>query len=136
MSRHPDQRRNGFTLIEVLIAFVILGVASLALYRGITTGLSGTDASQARITALLLAQSKLDQVGADIPIKPGVQNGTAGGGFNWTVAIMPFIDATDPGSDTDPDHARPIAVYKVAVTVLDRHGYPVTLTSWRLAPGT
>jgi prepilin-type N-terminal cleavage/methylation domain-containing protein len=137
MSPLPDRRRDGFTLIEVLIAFVILGVASLALYRGMTTGLSGTAASEIRTTALLLARSKLDEVGASLAVEPGVQRGSAGRDFGWTVAITPFLDTAGQMTDGDlaDDLLLPITVFQISVTVADRHGYPVTLTSWRLAPG-
>jgi len=135
MNRRPDRRRNGFTLIEVLVAFVILGVASLALYRGITTGLSGTELSEARIAALLLARSRLDEIGASIPVEPGTQSGVFNGGFRWTVRIAPFLEAGDPTAAGPADDApSPMAVYQIAVTVADRSGFPVTLTSWRLAP--
>lgn len=131
---HKD-RRGGFTLIEVLIAFVILGVASLALYRGMTTGLSGTQASEARIAATLLARSKLEEVGAAIPVEPGVKIGTAGD-LRWATEILPFLDPGAQAADDGADENAPAttAAYQVTVTVADQRGSLVTLTSWRLAP--
>ena len=138
MKPRPDRHRNGFTLIEVLIAFMILGVASLALFSGMTTGLSGTDTSEKRITAMLLARSKLDEVGASIPVAPGVQTGISGGGIRWSVEITSFFNADNIVALEDSIGEAPstVAVYQIAVTVAGRDGFPVTLTSWRLAPGS
>jgi prepilin-type N-terminal cleavage/methylation domain-containing protein len=127
-ARRRKRQAQGFTLIEVLVAFVILGVASVALYRGFSSGLSGIGAAAERTVAVLHARSKLDEVGIVIPLEPGEVSGTFEDGLAWSVAIAPFVSVTEEAALD-----LPMAVYEVNVTVVDAGGFPVTLTSYRLA---
>ena len=135
MSRPPDSHRRGFTLLEVLISFVILAVASLAIYRGISIGLSGIDTSDSRSVALLHARSKLDEVGASVPVEPGTLQGRFADGLSWTLVITPFFRLAEGSAPQQAEAAVfRTAAYSVAVTVVDAHGYPLTLTTYRLGP--
>ena len=68
MSRHPDRshprprprpRRRGFTLLEVLVALVIIGVALAAAMRG-ALSLTGTaEQTRLKLLATLAAENRL-----------------------------------------------------------------------------
>ena len=135
MPRPPDIHRRGFTLLEVLIAFVILAVASLAIYRGISSGLSSIDTSDSRTVALLHARSKLDEVGASVPVEAGTLKGTFADGLSWTLVISPFFRLAETSAPQQEEAAVfRTAAYSVEVTVVDAHGYPLTLSTYRMGP--
>ncbi len=129
----PALRRQGFTLVEVVVALVIFGLAFAVLARIVQTGILQSGRAEAMTTATLLARSQLARIGADLPIAEGELEGDAGGGFGWRIAIRP---ATLEDHQTDPAKRSPILPYQVEVTITWGKGGPaetLTLTSLRLA---
>jgi type II secretion system protein I len=57
-----DPRQNGFTLLEVLVATMILGTAVAALFSLLSGSLSNARRLQAPEQALLLARSQLNEL--------------------------------------------------------------------------
>lgn len=121
------QRPRGFTLLEIIVAFTILSVALVGLIQAFGAGLRGLGAAQASAAAVMLARSKLDEVGLTIPLEDGESNGETEDGYRWRVSIAPV---------EDPDLGDALAAiafpYRVEVAVTgDRRG-AVTLTTIRL----
>jgi general secretion pathway protein I len=129
VSRRQDD--EGFTLLEVLVAFVILAttvVVALQLFGG---GLRLARVAGDHADAVRLADLKL----ADLepgPLREGVTEGTDGP-FRWTLrvtldpSLLP-IDANTPG-------AVPIRLARVNVEVRwgqSRRVELVTLRTWRI----
>jgi hypothetical protein len=108
---------------------LILAVTMVALLQAFSSGLRGLDAAQASSTAVLHARSKLDEIGAIIPLEPGSFDGDLDDGFHWRVEIRPFETA-----DGVEDSAPTVVPYEVEVQVSWDGGGPVTLQSLRLAP--
>ncbi len=88
---------NGFTLLEVLVATAIMGIA----VAGVLNALSASTRNAARLTAYdratLLAKSKMDQLLVDqtIPRKVPMQgmfdpSQTGGATVGWSAVITPF----------------------------------------------
>lgn len=88
---------RGFTLLEVIIAFAVLGLA-LTLLLGTLTGAArqvrwSSDAGR----AALHAQSLFDQFGVGTPLPPGRSDGELEGGrYRWTLEVSPYADASRP----------------------------------------
>lgn len=120
--------RDGFTLIEILIAFAILAITLVTLFRVFGGGLATTARLEQNAAALLLARSTLERVGTDIPLVAGEQSGTAADGTAWLLEIRP-AGLIDPGAL----QTAPVLPYEVAVTVSRAGMSPVTLTTLRLA---
>jgi general secretion pathway protein I len=126
------RRRAGFTLIEVLVAVAIAGIALASLSAAVRTGLGNAKAAEQYNDATHRAQSRLDMVGSAIPLTPGEQSGDDGGGFAWRVRISP------PQTHTAPPRANtpPLpALYDVEVTVSWGNrgsGHSVVIHSQRL----
>jgi general secretion pathway protein I len=84
------QRESGFTLLEVLVALAILAI-SLGVLIPVFAGTLDREAALAdQKTAAMLAQSKLDTVGSEIPLADGVSDGTFSNGFSWHIEIAPY----------------------------------------------
>ena len=130
MSKSPDKpclsgRLGGFTLLEVLVAFVILSVSLVALMRGFSSGLGAVGAAGDYRTAVLLARSKIDEIGPVIELTEGQHGGTFENGYQWQAEIA--------AHDLGQSPPFPVLGYRVAVTVQWQGGRAITLTSLRLA---
>lgn len=66
----------GFTLLEVMLAFVLLATAMGLLVAMLANGLRQVRQAQGETEATLHAQSLLDQIGVLEPIVPGRREGT------------------------------------------------------------
>lgn len=80
----------GFSLVEVLCAILILGVALVGLTQAITTALGSGKESELQTTAALLAAGKLEELRADGLILNGVTDGEFGGGlslYRWKQTV-------------------------------------------------
>ena len=121
------RRPRGFTLLEVLIAFVIAGLALAALTEAALGGLHATQAAAHVEEALSRARSRL--AAAALNPRPGEQSGDDGGGFTWRVLIRPAAtEAAEEGA------RRPV-LYDIQVEVawtLDGGTRRVTLETMRL----
>lgn len=88
---HKD---SGYTIIEALCALAILSVALTTLYRASATSLRASAHIASVDRAILLAQSKLDEIAATPTSIPDKSSGIfAGESVRWTVTA----DAIDGG---------------------------------------
>ena len=88
-------RDAGFTLIEVLIAFVILSVSLTVLLGTYGMAMKRTALSEARMIAASHARSLLAEAGVTSPIVAGVTSGTFEDGFGWRVEVAPYGSGAD-----------------------------------------
>jgi general secretion pathway protein I len=89
-----DERKAGFTLVEVLVAFAILSIVLLALFSGLSTALFGDRRAQFTRIALTMAKAKLETVGIDSPLTPGVTVGRFENGMEWRQSVRPYVLAS------------------------------------------
>jgi general secretion pathway protein I len=81
---------RGFTLLEVLVALVIAGLALGVLFSGAITGMRSANLSLDYAEAVSRARSHLAVVGVGAPLVAGTQQGDDGHGFTWRVAVRPL----------------------------------------------
>jgi general secretion pathway protein I len=105
-------RQTGYTLIEVLVAFMILALALTVLLRIFSGGLRNVSVSSDYATATLIAESRLAAAGIDTPLAPGEMSGTEGERFEWTVSVQDYEPW--PGYRSA---AKGVDAYRVTVTV-------------------
>ncbi len=100
----PDE--GGFTLLEVLIAFVIAALAVGALLQGAAGGLQNARVASHTQEAVARAQSRLAALSASL--QPGEQGGDDGGGFLWRVSVQPgpAIAVPRPAAASPPGTQR------------------------------
>ena len=104
---------RGFTLLEVLLAFVILAAASGLLLGMLSGGLGQVARARSYTEASLYAQSLLDGVGVLEPVAPGERDGEFGGGrYHYRLQIA---EAPDP-APAPPDPLAPTVPVDPATT--------------------
>jgi prepilin-type N-terminal cleavage/methylation domain-containing protein len=83
-------RNSGFSLVEVMCAILILGVALAGLTQGVTTALSSNKESELQTTAALIAAGQIETLRSEGYITDGVNEGECGEGltqYRWTQSI-------------------------------------------------
>ena len=132
MADHPQsgagRGQQGFTLMEVLVAFAILTVALGGLMLAFSNGLRTTDRAVTISAATLQAQSLLEEVGESIPVREGRTTGVLENGARWWMAIERY----DTGESGAAAVVRTLFAYRVDVSVEWGADRTVTLTSLRL----
>ena len=84
----PARREAGFTLIEVVVAFVLLSMVLATGFELFTTGMRRAIDLEERAQALAVAQSRLAAAGVEQAVKEGTSAGqTDDGKYRWTLTI-------------------------------------------------
>ncbi len=86
-SSRPDA---GFTLLEVLVALTVLAISLATLFDIFSGTIRRQSGLQDERAAILLVQSKLDEVGVTLPIADGVTEGAFENGFGWRLQIEAY----------------------------------------------
>ena len=106
---------RGFTLLEVLVAFIIAALALVVLFNAGLTGLQSTQAASHYEQAIARARSHLTAAAHANPLVAGDWQGDDGGGFVWHLRVAPRASTT----------VTPIN----AVTLRGSASFPLTLYS-------
>lgn len=83
---------SGFTLLEVLVALVILALAVGALTGAIAQSTASVQRVDAQLHAVALADGILAGLGRDMPLKAGMSRGQDGA-LSWQLSITPQQEA-------------------------------------------
>lgn len=111
----PNQ--SGFTLLEVLIAFVIMALTLAVLFRGMAASLRATRAAGQYEEGLSRAQSHLDAITAPgVGISPRVEKGDEGHGFSWRIEIKPMATGTAVRQQSSDGPGPRLTLYAATVT--------------------
>jgi general secretion pathway protein I len=79
--------QSGFTLLEVMAAFVIAALAEILLYKAGFSGAAAAATAARYQEAVVRAQSRLASIGPLTPLRPAQVSGDDGGGFHWQLRI-------------------------------------------------
>ena len=93
---------GGFSLLEVLAAFVILALVATALFRLFSGSLQNASAAEEWSRALLIAESQQDLVASTLPLKETTERGSdITGRIKWETRVAPYVP-----TDGTPDLER------------------------------
>lgn len=121
---------RGFSLLEVLAAFVVLALVGTVLFRLFGASLNNAGAAEDYSRAATLAEGRLAlaAAAADGPLREGSDQGTSEDGrYAWTTTVEPYVP---PGSTDDQIRLGQMASvrpWRIVVTV----SWPGTLGSQR-----
>ncbi len=83
----PARAEAGFTLIEVMVAFVIAALATVVILQAGFDGTAETALAARYEQAVVRAQSRLASLGRLTPLQPQTLSGDDGGGYAWHLKI-------------------------------------------------
>ncbi|MBR0560594.1 type IV pilus modification PilV family protein [Neokomagataea anthophila] len=109
MGNRVEQER-GFTLLEVIVALMIAGIALAAMMGALSTGLSGEGRAVDQLQALSLARSELDAEMMLPRLTPGERKVTLMRGFQSTIETRQVARGHAAGG-------RVLALYQVNIRV-------------------
>jgi len=123
---------RGMTLIEVLVAFVVLSVTMAVILQIFTGGMRNARLSDSYSRAAFLAESRLAAIGVERLLTVGDESGQVEPDFHWQVRIAPVGD----GGAADRQ-LLPVRLYEVQVRVSwneDGRERQLLVNSLRLGP--
>lgn len=96
------RRQRGFSLLEVLAAFVILALVATALFRLFSGALGNAAAAEEWSRAVLIGESRLAAAAATQPLREGTDQGTEDDGrIRWETRVKAYAPP-----DADPELER------------------------------
>jgi general secretion pathway protein I len=111
------RRVQGFSLLEVLVAFVVLALSLAVVMRIFAGGLDNIGSANRYTQALHLAQSLLDAQGRETPLTMGETSGETleetGAGLEWRISVTPF----QTENEATPVAEHPVQLVRIDVRV-------------------
>jgi general secretion pathway protein I len=126
------RHQNGFSLIEVMCAILIMGVALVALTRGMTTALGSTKDSEVLTTVVTLAAGQIETLRASGVLTDETTEGDFGDSFpkyKWEQTVSPGkLDGLHQVDVVVKDSKNGAALYKLTTLLFDSD-YPSSSAS-------
>ena len=112
--------QKGFTLLEILLAIAILGVALTVIMQQFSAGLRIGHTSGTYTTATAYAKQKLEEFQLIEEIEEGEEAGDFDDGYTWKVSVLPYeVFMEEGGTDEDAEifEHLPLEMYRLESVV-------------------
>lgn len=110
--------QRGFSLLEVLVAFVILSLVATALFRLFSGALGNAAAAAEWSRALLTAETRLTVAANVQPLREGADQGDESNGrIRWTTKVAPYDPPGTPDDIARASETMPTRLFRVSVDV-------------------
>ena len=117
MRRHGAR---GFGLLELLVALALVAATVAAGFQILGAAARGTGDADRYTRAVLLAESRMAELGVTEALRPGETMGEAGEGYLWRVTVRPLAGYVPQGASADG--GPPLVPLEVHVTVAEVDG--------------
>ena len=129
---------RGFSLLEVLVAFVIISLVATALFRLFGGALANAAAANEWSRAMLVAETRLTVAANAQPLREAVDQGNdSDGRIRWESKVTPYDPPSTPDDIAHASETMPTRLYRVSVDVRfpsDNGGErKISLTTLKLA---
>lgn len=127
-------KHQGFSLLEILVAFSILTVSLGIVLKIFSTGITTAQVTGDYTTAVQIAKNLLDTTGNKSPLKAGEISGSENKFYHWRVTVSPKTFSSPELDLRD----LPVTLFEVTVHVkwgedIKTHDRVVKLTTLKLA---
>ncbi|UXI67788.1 type IV pilus modification PilV family protein [Tahibacter amnicola] len=112
---HLPLAQRGFSLIELVAAFVVFALGFGVLMQILSGSIRNTYQAADYTQAALMAQSKLDVIGIGEKLQPGHESGRFDDQFRWELDITRY---EAPDSPPDLQSVTAIELYRIDLEVL------------------
>ena len=124
-------RQSGFSLLEVLVAFAILSMSLGVLYQAFSNSLLNVGASGDYSRAMIIAEARLAEAMADVPINEGSDQGEVDERYKWQLTVQRYeYDDEGISSQYTPYEVRILVTWRDG-----RHSREYELSTLRLSQG-
>lgn len=106
-------KQQGFSLLEILIAFSIMALSLGILLKIFSGGVNTASVAEEYTIAVQIAESLLVQTGVETPLQQGEMSGVENDRFYWLVSVSPYTSMME---DFDPALST-TALFQVKVMV-------------------
>ncbi|KJV06621.1 general secretion pathway protein GspH [Methylocucumis oryzae] len=113
ISMQTNSKQQGFSLLEILIAFAILAISLTILLKIFSAGTNTAIVAEEYTTAVQIAESLMTQVGVATRIQPGETSGDENERYHWRILITPYL----PDPNLVDIKQLKLLMYQVVVTV-------------------
>ena len=139
--RVANKAMQGFSLLEILVAFTVLAMAMGVLMQIFSRGVNGATLADRYAKATMFAESKLASVGIEEALKETASAGKFDDDFSWALAVRPYQDPfPKEQSVVEFEKLMPTQLYeldlKVSFTADDRRERVLKISTLRLGPKT
>ena len=114
----PSARAAGFSLLEVLVAFVILALVGTALFRLFGASLNNASLADEYSRAVLYAESRLAAATVETPLRERSDQGASDDGrYAWSTKVETYVP---PGATADQERMAqmlPLRPWRLTVIV-------------------
>ncbi len=125
----PTTRQSGFSLLEVLVAFAILSMSLGVLYQAFSNSLRNVGTSGDYSRAMIIAEARLAEAMAEVPLKEGSDQGEVDNRYQWKIMVQRY-------EYEDEESVSRFTPYQVQVVVSwedGKHTREYELTTLRLS---
>lgn len=106
-------KQQGFSLLEILIAFTILALSLSILLKIFSSGVLTASVAEEYTAAVQIAESLMAKTGVETVLQATQASGVENDKYHWQLGVSPFVFNPEQIDTT----LLPVQVFKVRVTV-------------------
>ena len=113
----PGRNNRGFTLLELLLAFVVFALSFATVLEILSGSMRNTVRAREYNEAALTAQSVMDQVGLEIPLQAGFSAVGEAGDYRWEIELFDYLDTGENPHSVELAELTGIELLEVELSV-------------------